>query len=344
MPLERYILESVPESCRAVDMPNVGAVGDAKDIQTETVRASDQKLVKNQSYSDKMHSAAARGTTFTTGSGMTTIASQLYLARGSELNGIRSVRRELARYGRRLHFVYDKGVPGIRGVLPNYNFVHMPAFLAPASGKTKFEATEAVENRGTARARYVVEVSYARVTEWALLADVVPAEEFHLMNSVWLFALGFANLMHRFLQPPPDAETPVQAARRGARTMSDQASALGAAAQPAAVPPPAPASAPRTPPNRPLQHLVAWYDKQPAASRPPSLQQPLPAHWEAAQARAGGRGRGHGQARQPRPPAAAAPAAAPIAAPTAPPTAAPAAAPTAAPAAAPHSTISVSTN
>lgn len=152
VPLERYILESVPESCRAVDMPNVGGIGDAKDIQTETVRASDQKLVKNQSYSDKMHSAAARGTTFTTGSGMTTIASQLYLARGSELNGIRSVRRELARYGRRLHFCYDKGVPGIRGVLPNYNFVHMPAFLAPASGKTKFEAEEAVENRGTARA------------------------------------------------------------------------------------------------------------------------------------------------------------------------------------------------
>ena len=47
VPLEKYVLDSVPESCRAVDMPNVGAIGDAKDIQTETVRASDQKLVKN---------------------------------------------------------------------------------------------------------------------------------------------------------------------------------------------------------------------------------------------------------------------------------------------------------
>ena len=58
--------------------------------------------------------------------------------------------------------------------------------------------------------RYVVEITYKRVKEWHLLKEVVPQEHFHLMNSTWLWALGFSNLCHRFLQPPPSVETKKQ--------------------------------------------------------------------------------------------------------------------------------------
>ena len=60
-----------------------------------------------------------------------------------------------------VHLAYDKGVRGMRSLLPNYNFVFMPCFLAPSKGKTQFTADEAIHGRGVARNRYVVEITHA---------------------------------------------------------------------------------------------------------------------------------------------------------------------------------------
>jgi hypothetical protein len=99
----------------------------------------------------------------------------------------------------------------------------MPCFLAPAKGKTQFTVDEAIESRGVARNRYVIEITYKRVKEWKLLKEVVQSEHFHLMNSTWLWALGFSNLCHRFLQPPPAVETDQQRTRRLARVRTEAA-------------------------------------------------------------------------------------------------------------------------
>ena len=119
----------------------------------------------------------------------------------------------------------------MRSLLPNYNFVFMPCFLAPAKGKTQFTSEEAVVNRGVARNRYVVEITYKRAKQWHLLKEIVPAENFHLMDATWLWAMGFSNLCHAFLQPPPDAETPAQRSRRESRQSSEaKAASVEAAA------------------------------------------------------------------------------------------------------------------
>ena len=65
-----------------------------------------------------------------------------------------------------------------------------------------------------ARNRYVVEITYKRAKEWRLLKEVIEVEDFYLMNAVWLWSMGFSNLCHEFLQPPPDVETQAQRARR----------------------------------------------------------------------------------------------------------------------------------
>ena len=110
----------------------------------------------------------------------------------------------------------------MRSVLPNYNHVFMPCFLAPASGKTRFSGEEGVRNRGISRNRYVVEITYARVKLWHLLRDTVPVQNFHLIDATWWFALAFSNLCHDFLLPPPDAESVKQKKRRERRETAER--------------------------------------------------------------------------------------------------------------------------
>ena len=91
---------------------------------------------------------------------MNIIADELMLGRGSELNGVRRCcgAKQLGAIPRDCHIAYDKGIPGIFGILPNYNHCFMPAFLAPAKGKTQFDVKEAIHGRGVARNRNVVEI------------------------------------------------------------------------------------------------------------------------------------------------------------------------------------------
>ena len=218
-----YLMESMPASFTECGMGKVAAIGDATDFMTETIRSSFMKKVKLMQWSDKVHHSAARGTSFCSANGMTIIALALTFGRCSELNCVKACARWLKLLPSRVHIAYDKGIRGMRSLLPNLNFVFMPCFLAPAKGKTQFTADEAIGSRGVARNRYVTEITYKRVKEWKLLREVVPSVHFHLMNSTWLWALGFSNLYHRFLQPPPAVETKEQRTRRLARARTEAA-------------------------------------------------------------------------------------------------------------------------
>ena len=141
----------MPQSFIDCGMGKVCAIGDATDFMTETIRSPFMKKVKLMQWSDKVHHSAARGTSFCSANGMTIIALALTFGRSSELNCVKACGRWLAQLPSYVHVAYDKGIRGMRSILPNLNFVFMPCFLAPAQGKTKFEVEEAIETRGIAR-------------------------------------------------------------------------------------------------------------------------------------------------------------------------------------------------
>ena len=137
-------------------------------------------------------------------------AADLMFGKTSEPNALqdKNIQGALKNVSGKRAFIYDKGVRGIQ--TPNDNFIYIPFFLAPAKGKTKFTGEEAGGNKATAVNRYVVEIGYTRVKDWSLLAGIIPRERFHLMNSTWLWALGFSNLVQGFLRPPPGVDARVQ--------------------------------------------------------------------------------------------------------------------------------------
>lgn len=211
IPDMQYILDNMPHSFIDAGMDKVVAIGDCCDIDTETVRTTYMAQVKNQMFSDKVQASAARGCSFCTPTGLTIIALGLVLGRASELNCVRALRPEFHQIPGHCHLCYDKGVPGMRCCLPHFNHVWMPAFLAPARGKTKFTREEHLQNRAVARNRYVIEICYSRAKDWQLLGSYARRETFHLLDSTWFWALGFSNLCCDHLQPPPDVETEAHA-------------------------------------------------------------------------------------------------------------------------------------
>ena len=142
VPHVEYLLESVPNSFRDCNMGKCVAVGDASDYMTETPRTPFMKKVRNMMWSDKVHHSAARGGSFCSGNGMNIAVLDLVFARASETAIIRAMVHMLASLPPFVHLAYDKGVRGMRSLLPNCNFVFMPCFLAPSKGKTQFTASE----------------------------------------------------------------------------------------------------------------------------------------------------------------------------------------------------------
>jgi len=189
------------------------------------IRSEYLSQLKNQMYSDKIGCSSARGTSFCTPTGMTTMAFPLALGRASEINIVRELAPEFELVPSWCHVCYDKGVPGRRCVLPHFNHVFMPVFLKQAKGKTKFTAHESSHNRGVARCRYVIEIVYSRVKSWHLLSETIKRENFHLVDSTWFWALGFANLCMDQLQSAPDVETAAQTERRLARKAKNELAA-----------------------------------------------------------------------------------------------------------------------
>ena len=154
------------------------------------------------------------------------MASGLALGRASELGLVKVLSPEFQSVPSWCHLCYDKGIPGMRCILPNYNHVYMPVFLKPSKGKVKFTARETSHNRGVSKCRYVIEIVYSRVKSWHLLAETAKRECFHLLDPTWFWALGFANLAMKQLQPAPDVESRAQTARRqGLKAKSNAAAA-----------------------------------------------------------------------------------------------------------------------
>ena len=89
---------------------------------TETIRSSFMKKVKLMQWSDKVHHSAARGTSFCSANGMNIIALALTFGRCSELNCVKACARWLKLLPSRVHIAYDKGIRGMRSLLPNLNF------------------------------------------------------------------------------------------------------------------------------------------------------------------------------------------------------------------------------
>ena len=82
--------------------------------------------------------------------------------------------------------------------VPNLNNVIIPCFLTGG----QYSVEQAIRNRGVATNRYVIEITYARVKAWQYLSPVVQRGHFELLNDVWWWALGFANLTCRPLKQP----------------------------------------------------------------------------------------------------------------------------------------------
>ena len=94
---------------------------------------------------------------------------------------------------------YDRGVAKLRLWLPNLNQVLTPCFIKQAA---RFTIEQGIRNRGVTCNRYIVEVLFARNAMWRFLNGEIKHRDFHLLNDVWWWALGFQNLVCRPLKPP----------------------------------------------------------------------------------------------------------------------------------------------
>ena len=177
-------------------MERVAYIGDASDLLTETVRK--EISVRNQQRSDKSHHSAAMGVSWCTPSGWTAICSDLVLGRSSEYNTSVSLGPKFSHLPPDWALCYDKGVASLRAHLPNLNNVIVPCFLSGG----QYTAEQAIRNRSIATNRYVIEITYARVKAWDMLSPIIPRHDFDLLNDVWWWAQGFANLTSQPLKRP----------------------------------------------------------------------------------------------------------------------------------------------
>lgn len=199
-----YLRESMPQSHHDHGMSDCTHAGDGTVIHTETPRRGIFKQLKNALYDSKTGASGALGEHLCSANGHNAIASQLQTGRTSEINALHTpeIQDGMRAIPTEDSTVYDKGVRG--RFEPNNNFRYCPNFLAPARGKTKFTGKEAGENKAIAVNRYVVEICYTRVKDWRILGGIADREDFHLLNSAWLWALGFGNIALGMLRPPPD--------------------------------------------------------------------------------------------------------------------------------------------
>ena len=195
-PSTHYLERSCPPSFQDHGMERVAYIGDASDLLTETVRK--EISVRNQQRSDKSHHSAAMGVSWCTPSGWTAICSDLVLGRSSEYNTSVSLGPKFSHLPPDWALCYDKGVASLRAHLPNLNNVIVPCFLSGG----QYTAEQAIRNRSIATNRYVIEITYARVKAWDMLSPIIPRHDFDLLNDVWWWAQGFANLTYQPLKRP----------------------------------------------------------------------------------------------------------------------------------------------
>lgn len=109
VPHDDYLTATTLAEFEEMGMGECHALGDASDFGCEQPRHPAFAKVANQGHSDKIKSFAARGTHFSTGAGLIIVATSLYFARSSELQGVISLYEDFKKLPKRVQFCYDKG-------------------------------------------------------------------------------------------------------------------------------------------------------------------------------------------------------------------------------------------
>ena len=204
LPDADYLLGCVPDESRACGMGDVGLYGDCSDFLTETVRLLIE--LRNMQYLGKSQHSGAMGAAWCSALGFVAVASDLTLGKTSEYELGKFLAPSLEGVPSHVRLCYDKGLPSLRPHLPNMNDVVLPCFLSKEHNH-RYTVAQASRNRAVAQSRYVIEVVFKRVKQWRMLSPIVPREDFHHLNDVWWWALGFSNAMHKPMRAPGTSAT-----------------------------------------------------------------------------------------------------------------------------------------
>ena len=121
-------------------------------------------------HSSKSDAPVAMGLQWCTPIGHVAVAADLVFGRGSEQNVCSEVGRLVFKdVPMEYSLAYDKGVAKLRLHLPNLNQVLTPCFLR---GAARYTIEQGIYNRGVTCNRYIIEVVFARETEWRFLGGV----------------------------------------------------------------------------------------------------------------------------------------------------------------------------
>ena len=138
-------------------------------------------------------------------------------------------RIRLAKLAAKWAVLADRGFSNCATSYPHFNTQITPAFL---SGRAQFEAAEVTQDRRNCQLRYGSETNFSRVTNDAMLRDVIPRSMFKHVNHALHIAHGMANLRMPFYAPQDgyfDDELAARAsAKKLARSRGIQKRAAGA--------------------------------------------------------------------------------------------------------------------
>ncbi len=198
---KEFLDETYPESYKQMNYSNcVGSVVDGTDVYIQTVRVD--RYVNVISASNKVHTSAVRGVTWSTPMGMVHEFTDPFFARASE----KAIVRLWTSNGRFLDLPAgylisgDKGFDNTSGCYPKYNPVIHPAFLTGGDG-AQFTEDQLNWNRKACVNRYTSEVVFARVKKYGGLGGIVDRNRFHYLRDLWAWAHGMANYYQCLKRP-----------------------------------------------------------------------------------------------------------------------------------------------
>ena len=206
LPLTKEFLdETYPTSYLDLDFTHpVATVVDGTDVLMETVRTD--RYVNIFQASNKMHSSACRGITWSTPMGMVHEFTDPFFARASEKAIVKlwTSMGRLADLPDGYLVSGDKGFDSTSVFYPKYNPVIHPAFLTGGDG-AQFSVDQMDWNRQACKNRYTSEVVFSRVKMYGGLSGIIRRHHFHYLRDMWAFAHGMAN-MYSCIQAPANSD------------------------------------------------------------------------------------------------------------------------------------------
>ena len=182
------ILKKMPQTWKDCGLEQAVLIGDCTDVMTE---GSGELVTSSQLQSEKSKRNAAMGLQFCTPNGFIAVATDLFLGRTSENEACKQAATILNKIPGKFAFLYDRGVSKLQVYLKHLNRILRPTMLR---GQERFTIAQGCHDRAITSNRYVVEVPFARCKNWGMLGGVVKSGDFHHLNSVWWWSLGFQNL------------------------------------------------------------------------------------------------------------------------------------------------------